>query len=350
MKTIINKPLFVALLLSLCAASTSSFANTENKKPATNVIIAPLAFEPIKVSIETVGTAEAKKSVSLYPAASDRVTKVTFKPGDYVEKGDVLLELDARRQIAAVKRAEIDLANKKRNLERLMKSKTNGAVTQSEVDDAKAELELAQVALTEATADLDDRKLIAPFSGYLGLTEVEVGDRINQSTLITTIDDRSQLFINFTVPESSYDLVGNNTQVSVKPWNNRGDALSASLSQLDSRIDVENRTLKVRATLDNSRDVFRPGLSFKVTLTSEGSVYPVVPEAALAWGATGSYVWLAQDGKAVKKNVSIKQRLRGSILVEGALSPNDILIVEGIQRLREGTDVAPTNSLAASVQ
>lgn len=231
-----------------------------------------------------------------------------------------------------------------------MKSKTNGAVTQSEVDDAKAEVELAQVALTEATADLDDRKLIAPFSGYLGLTEVEVGDRINQSTLVTTIDDRSQLFINFTVPESSYDLVGNNTQVSVKPWNNRGDALSASLSQLDSRIDAEDRTLKVRATLDNSADVFRPGLSFKVTLTSEGTVYPVVPEASLAWGATGSYVWLAQDGKAVKKNVSIKQRLRGSILVEGALSPNDVLIVEGIQRLREGTDIAPTNTLAASVQ
>ncbi len=336
--------IFLAIAFSLLSTSTSA---NERKRPPSNVIIEDLSFQPIQVTIETVGTAEAQKSVSLYPAAADRVTKVTFKPGDFVEQGTVLLELDARRQIAALKRAEIELADNQRDVERLTKSKANGAVTESELDEAKALLDLAEVAVAEAQADLDDRKVLAPFSGYVGLTEVEVGDRINQSSMITTIDDRNQLFINFSVPESSYNLVGESTKVTVQPWNSRGDVFNASLAQLDSRIDEQNRTLKVRAVLNNSDDQFRPGLSFKVSLSAAGTVYPVVPEAALAWGATGSYIWLAKDGKAVKKPVLIKQRLRGSILVEGELNEGDVLIVEGIQRLREGAAVAPTSMLAS---
>lgn len=336
--------IFIAIAFSLLSTSTSA---NERKRPPSNVIIEDLSFQPIQVTIETVGTAEAQKSVSLYPAAADRVTKVTFKPGDFVEQGTVLLELDARRQIAALKRAEIELADNQRDVERLTKSKANGAVTESELDEAKALLDLAEVAVAEAQADLDDRKVLAPFSGYVGLTEVEVGDRINQSTMITTIDDRNQLFINFSVPESSYNLVGESTKVTVQPWNSRDDVFNASLAQLDSRIDEQNRTLKVRAVLNNSDDQFRPGLSFKVSLSAAGTVYPVVPEAALAWGATGSYIWLAKEGKAVKKPVVIKQRLRGSILVEGELNEGDVLIVEGIQRLREGAAVAPSSMLAS---
>ncbi|QDP02209.1 efflux RND transporter periplasmic adaptor subunit [Thalassotalea sp. PS06] len=337
--------LFIVYAMAATLLSTSAIAN-ERKRPPANVVTEQLVFEPIKVTIETVGTAEAKKSVNLYPAAADRVTKVAFKPGDYVEKGDVLLELDSRRQVAALKRAQIDLANKQRSFERLIKSKAKGAVTESQVDDAQALLDLALVSVAEAQADLDDRRVVAPFSGYLGLTEVEVGDRINQSTMITTIDDREQLFINFTVPESSYSLVESGTSISVQPWNNRDTRYIAALEHLDSRIDTQNRTLKVRALLGNSDDIFRPGLSFKVTLDAKGSVYPVIPEAALAWGATGSYIWLAEDGKARKKNVVIKQRLRGSILVEGDLAEGDILIVEGIQRLRENTPVSTANTLA----
>lgn len=336
----------VIAFTALITLSNSSFAQ-DAKRPASKVIIENISFSPIQVTIETVGTAEAYKSVSLYPAAADRVTNVTFKPGDFVEKGTVLLELDARREIAAVKRAKIELNDKQSDVDRLLKSQVNGAVTESEVEAGEALRDLALVSISEATADLEDRKLLAPFSGYLGLTDVEIGDRISQSTLVTTIDDRSQLFVNFSIPESSYNLVAEDTAVSLEPWNSRGTILNANLAQLDSRVDVENRTLKVRALLNNIDDQFRPGLSFKVTLSAQGEVYPVVPEAALAWGATGSYIWLIEDNKAVKKPVTIKQRLRGTILVEGDLTNNDVLIVEGIQRLREGADVSPTNMLTS---
>jgi RND family efflux transporter MFP subunit len=334
------------LTLSIVLMVIISPLTEAQSRPPAQVLVEPISFAPMQISIETVGTAEAVKSVSLYPAAADRVTQVLFTPGEYVEKGKPLLELDARRQKSSLLRAQIELADRKRELNRIEKSKENGAITQSELDEARSLVELAHVSVAEAQANLDDRKVLAPISGYLGLTDVEVGDRINQSTLVTTIDDRKQLFINFSVPESSVGLVGKNTQVQVQAWNNRGALLDASLSQLDSRIDTENRTLKVRALLDNSDDSFRPGLSFKVNMKADGAMYPVVPEASLAWGATGSYVWIKEDGKAVKKAVQIKQRLRGFILVEGDLEQTDTLIVEGIQRLRDGADVVGANLMA----
>ena len=162
----------IIYLLALILLPISAVAN-ERKRPATNVIIEDLSFSPIQVTIDTVGTAEAQKSVNLYPAASDKVTNVAFKPGDFVKKGAVIIELDARRQLAALQRAKIELADKQRDVDRLIKSKKNGAVTESEVDEGKALLDLAFVALAEAEADLEDRTVVAPFSGYLGLTEVE---------------------------------------------------------------------------------------------------------------------------------------------------------------------------------
>ncbi|NVK26198.1 MAG: efflux RND transporter periplasmic adaptor subunit [Gammaproteobacteria bacterium] len=330
----------------LCVVGLVSSLTQAQSRPPAKVLVEPISFAPIEVSIETVGTAEAVKSVSLFPAAADRVTAVLFTPGDFVEKGTLLVELDARRQRASLLRAKIELADRERELSRLEKSKANGAITQSELDEARSFVELAKVSVAEAQANLDDRQVLAPISGYLGLTDVEVGDRINQSTLITTIDKRDQLYINFLVPESAVGLVGTKTQVKVQAWNNRGDVLNASLAQLDSRINTEDRTLKVRALLNNQDDKYRPGLSFKVNLNAKGAEYPIVPEASLAWGATGSHVWIEENGKAVKKKVEIKQRLRGYILVEGDLDGGDTLIVEGIQRLREGAAVSGSSLMA----
>lgn len=330
------------VLISLCCFSALSVAQ-QRQAPVANVMTQSVNFSPMKITIEAVGTAEAVKSVSLYPAAADKVTEVRFKPGQFVKQGEVLLTLDSRRQQAALQRAQIQLADAERTLNRLLTSFKEGAVTQSSVDDAITQRDLAKVAVVQVSADLDDRSLVAPFSGYVGLTDVEKGDRIDLSTLVTTIDDRSQLFVNFSLPESAIGLVDETAQVEIEPWNSRDTIISASLAQFDSRIDQQDRTMRVRAAFENTQDKYRPGLSFKVMLTLAGVQYPEIPEAALAWGATGAYVWLAQDNKAVRVPVAIQQRLRGSILVDANIQQGDLLIVEGIQRLRPGQTVKAIN-------
>lgn len=106
--------------------------------------------------------------------------------------------------------------------------------------------------------------------------------------------------------------------------------------------------MRARAVLDNSADIFRPGMSFRVNLSIEGERFAAVPEAALLWGATGAYVWLAKDGKAQRVDVSVHQRLRGTILVSGEIREGDTLIAEGVQRLRTGQAI--TTELAGGPQ
>ncbi|TRY31724.1 efflux RND transporter periplasmic adaptor subunit [Aliiglaciecola sp. M165] len=337
--------LLVVFTSFLCVSSALAQQSRGGNRPA-NVIVEPVKIDIQQTVVEAVGTAEAINSLAIFPAAADKVVAVNFVPGQWVEKGSVLIELDARRQVVALQRAQIQLKDATRNLERLEQSRDKGAVTQSALDDAKTAKELAKVDVLDAQADLQDRQVIAPFSGTVGLTEIEVGDRITQQTLITTLDDRSQLYINFRAPESSVAMLSNDSQVTLQPWTNRGKSLVAKIAQLDSRISTDDRTLRIRAILDNTADEYRPGMSFRVNLTVAGQAFPMVPESGLSWGASGAFVWKVVDNKAVKVPVQIKQRLRGYLLVEGDLSDNDTLITEGIQRLRPGQEVNSQTALA----
>ncbi|MGO2128413.1 MAG: efflux RND transporter periplasmic adaptor subunit [Pseudoalteromonas prydzensis] len=300
---------------------------------AANVLVEHVAMEHANEQVQAVGNAEAIRSVILYPAVGDKVTAVHFKPGDQVTAGAVLLELDSRRQTAALNEAKIKLADSERIQTRLQQSHAKGAVPQSDLDDAKTVYELAKVAVTKAETELQDRQVRAPFSGTMGLTDVEVGDRITTQTAIASIDDTRALYINFNAPESAISMLRNSGNVTVMPWQG-SDAINAKVAYLDSRIDPQTRTLRVKAKLDNENSQFLPGMSFRVHIEIQGERYAAVPEAALLWGATGPYVWKSVEQKATRVDVKIQQRLAGRLLVSGPLLEDDILVVEGVQRLR----------------
>lgn len=342
------KSVALGLSLLLTVAGNQASAQYFGDKQAKLVVLEEVKFQFEKRDVEAVGTAEAVRSVVLYPAVADEVTEVNFVPGQHVEKGKVLVRLDDRRQRVAVRRAELQLLDAERTYKRLQESRAKGAVPQSELDLAQTARDLAEVTLAEAKADLEDRAIEAPFSGVVGLTDVEVGDRITTTTVITTLDDRSKLFVDFRAPEASLNVLLNNPEVSLQPWTNRDTSLQAEIAEVDSRISETDRTLRAKAILDNSADNYRPGMSFRVSLAINGNEYAAVPEASLLWGATGAYVWVAKNGKAKRVDVNVHQRLRGTILVSGELAPGDMLIAEGIQRLREGQEI--TTELARGVQ
>ncbi len=347
-RIVINNGLLAGLCMSLCALSLPAYSQYFGDNQAKLVVLEEVAFKNETKNVEAVGTAEAIRSVTLYAAVSDEVTEVNFVPGQYVEKGKVLVKLDDRRQQVAVRRARLQLEDTLRTFKRLQESHERGAIAQSELDVAQTERDLAEVALAEAQADLDDRIIEAPFSGVVGLTDVEVGDRITEQTAITTIDDRSKLYVNFRAPEAALSVLMSNPKVTLEPWTNRNKDISAEIAEVDSRISEDDRTMRARALLDNSNDRFRPGMSFRVNLSVDGNRYAAIPEAALLWGANGAYVWISENGKAKRIDVEVHQRLRGTILVSGKLEEGDLLISEGVQRLRNGQDV--TTELARSAE
>jgi membrane fusion protein (multidrug efflux system) len=328
----------ILFLLSSCAFQLSAQQGGENA-PA-KVIVSPLQFENDRERVQSVGTAEAIYSVVLFPAVADRVIDVLFTAGARVEKNQVLLHLDDRRQRVALERGQINLADAKRTVTRLQESKASGAVPQNELDDAITLYNLSKVAVQEAEVELQDRVVRAPFAGVVGFTDVEVGDRITLQTPITTLDNRTELFVNFTAPEIALPMLSGKPILTLRPWLSAQTPVDAVISQIDSRIDIASRSFRVRALLDNKEDKFRPGMSFRVELLLEGQRFASIPEVALMWDAVGAYVWVVEQQKAQRVDVAIKQRLAGRILVDGKLTEGQLLITEGIQRLRSGQAVS----------
>lgn len=155
-------------------------------RPA-QVLVAPIVFDTRTQRVEAVGNAEAVKSVVIYPVVGDVVTAIHFSAGEFIEEGAVLIELDSRRQRNAVQRASIELAGAERTVARLQASGEPEAIPQSDLDDVITIRDLATVQLREAEVNLEDRFVRAPFDGVVGVTDINIGDRISENTIVTSI-------------------------------------------------------------------------------------------------------------------------------------------------------------------
>jgi RND family efflux transporter MFP subunit len=206
--------------------------------------------------------------------------------------------------------------------------------------------------LEQARVDLDRRRLTAPFSGRVGITEIDVGDRIDTNTLVTTIDDRSVLLVNFSVPEVYVDKVTRGTPVEVSLWDAADRPVSGEIVAVDSRIDINSRSFIARAAIDNASDRFRPGMAFEISLNATRGAFLSVPDVAVQWGADGAYVWVAEDGRAARREVRLVKRLSGAILIEGNVQAGEPVVMEGVQAVRAGASlkVLSVNELDGTAQ
>ena len=157
---------------------------------------------------------------------------MNFKPGDKVKAGQILVQLDDRRQQVALQQAKLNLQDAQRTVERLRSSFEQGAVPQSELDNAILLRDLAEVEVRRAKTEVDDRKVIAPFEGIVGLTDIEEGDRITEQTIVTTIDDRDTLLIDFRIPEAAVNLLQEGAELTVQPWRYSGPPVTKKLSSV----------------------------------------------------------------------------------------------------------------------
>jgi RND family efflux transporter MFP subunit len=268
-----------------------------------------------------------------------QVTEVGIEPGQKVTEGQVLLRLDARDEALALRNAEVELADAERLLTRYRQTKDSGAVTESALDDAESAVARAQIAVDRARVDLEYQKVVAPFAGFVGLSDIDPGAWVDNSTVITTIDDRSVLLVTFALPELLLGQIQPGQSIELATWRENSVTAQGQVVSIDSRVDENERTFKVRAHVDNSADLLRPGMSFRIALSLTGNTYVLVPEVSLQWGARGSFVWAIENGVAKRKLATIVQRRAGEVLVNSELQDDALVVLEGIQMVREGQPV-----------
>lgn len=311
------------------------------------VIVAPVTEASDGVALELLGTGSARKSVTVYAPVAGEVAQVLFKPGKPVRAGDALVRLVDRHE-----RLAVELAQAKVNAARVMDNRYEatrgtGAVPDTVSDEARASLRSAEIELAQAREALSDRVVRAPFAGTPGLAAVEVGERIDTDTMLTTLDDRGALHIDVQIPEAYLARVSVGQPVRALNPAHPGQRFEGQVIEIDSRVDPVTRQIKVRAALPNKDDRLRSGMSFQLQLELPGQRRLSVPELALQWGREGSFVWVVRQGKALQVPARAVQRQNSRVLVEGDLSTADVVVVEGVQRMREGRAVKVVGSGAA---
>lgn len=292
--------------------------------------------------VSAIGTAGADKSVTIFPRSAGVVEEVLFKPGETVASGDLLVRLDSDAEVIALEQAEVALRDARAKLARYEALATNQSISSVERDTARSEVAAADLAVREAQLDLERRTIRAPYEGIVGLSEIEIGDLLSTSTAITSIDDRSTLKIEFRIPEVFAAKVALDQTISATTPSRPGETFTGVVSAIGSRIEADSRTLVVRADIPNRDDLLRPGMSFFVTLRFDGDPRLSVPALSVQWDREGSYVWKVADGKVSRAGVTILERNAETVLVAGEIAKDDIVVVEGVQRLRPGAAITDT--------
>ncbi len=317
----------------------------------------------LKVQIKAIGTVTPLNTVVLQSRVSGPLQQVFFQEGQKVTAGDVLAQIDAapyqvklaqaegqqQQNVAQLQNAQSDLALYEKLKQQNSISAQQYNQQQSLVNQLKGTLKSNQAQIDAAKLELSYTQIKAPISGRLGLRKVDPGNLVqaNSSEGLVTITQSSPIAVQFTIPETQLEqvraAVRSGAKLSVEAWDRAKQQLisSGELTTLDNQIDLATGTLKLKAQFGNEQEQLFPNQFVNVRLNvavQSGAV--TIPQDAVQYGSQGTYVY-SVDGKnkAQLKMLTLGPVDNGLVAVESGLAAGDLVILEGLDRLRPGRDV-----------
>lgn len=307
---------------------------------AVPVVLAAAAAGTIRERIEAVGTTLARQAVDIVPLTSGRIAEIAFTPGERVDVGAVLVRLDDEAEQAAVAEARASLREAELALERAKKLRANNTVAQATVDELEAAYLGASARVDAARKQLADRTVRAPFTGVVGIRRVDIGARVDDDTVLTTLDDLSEIEIEFSVPEIFFGQVRQGQPVSATSPAFPGRAFSGRIATIDTRVGQVSRAFRVRAVLPNPDLVLPAGMFMHVEVVLEERPAVLIPEEAVVAEGDSTFVFTVEDERAQRRPVRLGQRQAGTVEVLEGLEAGEPVVREGMQRLRDGVAVS----------
>lgn len=324
--------LFVTLLLLVIFGAIagylfqrfSAFAKMDFSPPPVTLAAAEARLETWPRYLDAVGTLKAVRGVELMSETSGEVTAIHFDSGQQVNSGQLLLVLNdeieqasRRNQTAALELADI-LYNRD---SKLISQKS---IPQSQYDRSKADLARARAQLAETEARLANKRIHAPFDGSIGIKRVQLGDYLSPGTAIASLQDRSELEIDFTVPARHSRDLEQGLKVSLTVDAYPEQDFKATISAVDTRVDPNTRNILLRAKLDEV-DGLVPGMFANLEVNLGQSRQTVtVPETSLTYSLQGDRVYVIQ--KDNEGDLTAVPR----IVVSGAVRDGRVALLSGL--------------------
>ncbi len=338
-------PISLVVLLLVAAAAYFSFIHEpkveeQRQQQAVPVKVTEAAVQPFRDIIEALGTAQANESVVITAQTQDKVIAVHFNDGQTVQAGDLLVELDAREELARVQELKFRLAEANRQYQRLQDLRKQNAASAQQVETQDVIVKEIVAQLEVAETQLAQKQISAPFDGRLGIRQISVGSLVSPGQQITTLDDITPIKLDFSVPELFFASLAVGQQVTARSGAYPDRDFTGTIRSIDSRVDPLTRSIMVRAEVPNNDGLLRPGMLLRVQLLRSVDSVLQLPERAVVPLDTRHFVYVVGDDNIAKeRQITIGRRKPGIVEVISGIEPGERVVSDGLVRMRDGIAV-----------
>jgi membrane fusion protein, multidrug efflux system len=354
---------FLLLSISFCTACSSD--NAKPAPPPPGVTVQAVLQKDVQISREWVGTMAGNVDADIRPKVDGFLLKRLYAEGSYVQKGQPMFQLDPRQAQASVEqaqghleRAKAALAQAQIDVKRFTPLVAEKAVSQAELDKAKsmeraatAEVAAAQAVLDNANLNSGWATVSSPISGIAGVAKVGVGDLMTPNTVMTTVSAVDPVYVDFSISEQDYlrfnrEKTGRAAGRSLVLILGDGSVFPHSGRALlvNREVDSHTGTIQIRAEFPNPGNVLRPGQYARIrAVTEERKNALLIPQRAIS-ELQGIYQVgvVGTDNKVAIRSVKPGPQFGDMWVIESGLQPGENVVVDGLQRIRDGMMVTPT--------
>lgn len=347
------------LKVSDVKSKIAQFANFA--PPPQTVTTMKVAFESWSTNLETIGTFKSVQGVLLSSEESGKIVKLNFESGQPVDQGAIILQLDTSVEEAQLKTAQAKLEFAQITMDRTQQLFKEQAATNAEVDDADSKLKQILAEVSGLTATIQRKTVKAPFSGVLGIRQVQVGQYVNPGTTLVSLQNLKPIYLNFTLPQQNISQLKVGQKVIAKIDTYPGRVFEGKLSAIQPEVDSQTRNIQLQASFANDDVSLYSGMFANVTLNLDREVKSlIIPLTSIQYAPYGDAVYVIEQ---IKNEISGKQYLgaRQQFVKLGATQGDWVQVIDGLQegqeiattgvfKLRQGVSIMVNNEIQPNLQ
>ncbi len=336
-------------------SAIAAYAAFQPPPEAVTTIVAQQERWP--ATLGAIGTVAAVRGVVVAADLPGIVDRITFDSGKRVAAGDVLVQLDTRQEQAQLAAAEAQRDLARANLERMRSLKDQRIVAQAEYDQAEAQSKQAEASAGEIRATIGRKTIRAPFSGILGIRQVNLGQYLAGGTPIVELQSLNPVYVNFAVPQQQLTRIRPGTEVGVTPQND-GAEMRGRVTAIDSVVDENTRNVQVQATFGNPHGTLHPGMFVDARVVlGAGQDVVALPASAINYAPYGDSIFVVSDLKSPKgatyrgvlqRFVKVGSTRGDQVAILSGVQPGEEVVTSGVFKLRPGAAVQINNAVQPS--
>ena len=358
------------LVIMLVAAMAGGLAFQKYLQIQQQIAQGSQAPPPISVTVATaedamwesrvaaIGSLVAFQGVNVTTEVSGVITSINFDSGNRIAQNKLLVELDNRTEMANLEAARARLASDSSQYKRLLKLKDQSFVTQNDIDTQAALVDISEADVRIAQVALDKKRIYSPFSGKLGIRQVDLGQYVAPGDNIVTLLSLERLYLDFTLPEANFNDLVDQQSLEFKVRSYPDQLFKARVEAWNPQLDVNTRNVTIRAIVDNQRGLLAPGMFADISLNSQRQLPVVtVPETSIFYNIYGEAIYVLElqpategvaeaDNRLAARQVNVLYRRDGIAGVRSGLMAGDVVVTSGQLKLYPSLRVSIVDDVA----